>query len=1509
MGAFNSDGSLAAPVHSAPGGGTIDWTKAQSYAGAYQPSAQVKKQPTVTFGTIAHSFLSGVQQQAMQAVRHPLKTAADFGKGIVDSAVNDVKTVADLPVNAVKGVYHLGAAAGDAIMGNKDAAMKHIQQLNADYQNSYIGKTYGSKKPGDLSGLGSAASFGLDAATLGAGGSVAKEGIKGAAEAGGKSFVKAVGKGAAENAAIGGGYGGAQALQENDVSKKNLAKDVGTGAVTGAAAGGVLGTASHILGKAIDKWVNLRTETAAKGQVAPPEQGALPEGQKQLALPPDEQRPGIPAQANGGSANEPRPIDSSQPTEIPGGGVMNPNAASPETAAYISRLNQQLHNMQLDGTAVSPDSKVVTPGAAKAPADKLQQLSRIATTRNTAAAAVDSLAKDRATMLQQQHTDMGGVDTLKETSGTGSDTYSRVSRNDQFYSKTYKETGKPPATQAWLDEAHRQLSNGKDEQAQHYQAAAQVAEAAHALYVEKAAGVKTTDVYAPKTTPDKVAQTKQALAEANAKAGQERVNVAPKAAEPTAPAHTPEQLKAHLEAIQSGHAPGSEIQALHSLIEHPDVSNEDKAHYIQQRDALKPSAQETPAPTGNPGKTQTTPEKPGETAATTARKQKAASMTQKRQPVYADDYVQESGKAKPSIRQKLATDAKAKAAASGEVPVGKESDVTAPSGSRVEKAYDKATGGKGSGLINPSRAASRAGNVKFARTATDLVSSKRQRTYVAKQTAKELSGLMKGLNHDDVNKVVEGGTTTDARVQAAANFFKAHRDVIGTESKDAGTIKGEKENYLPHVAKGLESRKSGGARGLSKNTRFNIERHSIEHLDDNGKVVKEDKYKTLDAFDAAVKKIDSKAGAERDTSKLLEHLLTTEGHAVENAKTVERLMDTRMVDGRPVLARTTESNLNSQKFKDYAVIDNKLVHPDAKNLYEAISKSGRVNNPFATALTKTNVLSKRLVTLNGIVHAVKIWQSSFASQGVARSVWAIGSRGATKEDFIRALGYGAKFARASNDNLFDEVGKATGLLGKLEKVTDPLTHALFHQFGDRQGMSAFKYVEAKAKKMGLSDDEAGRLGADAANQVMHFVPEDQQSIVARQASQLALFAGQFLQNTMKTATNAAGVGLDRTLSKEGQKAAQKLAITRVARMFAYSFAASQALNLATTGKYTWQNGNGDPLNPIWYQTRNKGYTKSYRITNMYGQLKDVFGLLTNPAQETQNKLAPGARELVSQVANTDLFTGNKIAKSTNNEAQQLMDRMVHAASNIFTPAGINLSTPSKQPGLVQAARDVGINSSSVAANDHTDYTKLANDKAAAQKLEAAYKNGNQSKLAAMQALKASGNDYFDKFFAANPTLDPTNKNFAGFKANDSKEVAAGISQGFNAAKANHTTLAYMQSIQQSGSKYFQKFFAANPTLDPTSDSYQPKAAGSNKAKSAQLKYAQKGIKYAGEKFTKAKGKTGPRFTKTSRASLTKAAAPTRARKTHISKVPSAPKLRATKAIGVREATRPKKVKL
>jgi hypothetical protein len=77
------------------------------------------------------------------------------------------------------------------------------------------------------------------------------------------------------------------------------------------------------------------------------------------------------------------------------------------------------------------------------------------------------LAKQYAEHLRSLDKENGGVQLLKNADGS----YQRASTNSPFYRKYYKEHGKPPTKDAYLEEAHRQLAKGKSPEALAYQQA------------------------------------------------------------------------------------------------------------------------------------------------------------------------------------------------------------------------------------------------------------------------------------------------------------------------------------------------------------------------------------------------------------------------------------------------------------------------------------------------------------------------------------------------------------------------------------------------------------------------------------------------------------------------------------------------------------------------------------------------------------------------------------------------------------------------------------------------------------------------------------------------------------------------------------------------------------------------------------------------------------------------------------------------------------------------------
>jgi hypothetical protein len=764
----------------------------------------------------------------------------------------------------------------------------------------------------------------------------------------------------------------------------------------------------------------------------------------------------------------------------------------------------------------------------------------------------------------------------------------------------------------------------------------------------------------------------------------------------------------------SGNAtPGkaAHIQTLNDIIEHPDAAPHVKEQAIHDRNEILRNgtkdqlAQDHSAQTGQP---------------LAASHETLSNGNGDHGPLY-----QAVNKPAPRIAHDLSPDfAKAEKAQK----VVKEAETLAEpktaKNSPVQALYNKLVNKtKVSGIVNPRQAAARNGNLDLAEAGHAHVVETNLNAHDAGVDAAKFDELRKAenLSHDDIIKMVESGNTSGSK---AATLFKNLLEQAGKEGKDAGSQSKLRENYVPRIGKVEDpSHAPAEATGLSKNHRFNNAREETPILgkdgkpllDENNQPITEDKYKTHGEF---VKAIEAAGGhVETDTRKILEHTLRTERNAATNATTIKTLEKTPMHDGRPAVV--TAKRAEEKAFRDYrstTALPGRYVHPEAHRLIEAIGRNSQFDNEIAQGISKVNSFGKRLVTVNGVVHAKNFMLAGFRNQGVIRTLTSP-FRNYSEEDVRRAISNGFQPSKISQSNIFDEIGKPSSRFGKVGEVLGNVRHTtdklLFEHLGDSVGMSTYKHIESSLTKK-LGADEAGKVAAEFANQTIFTIPKDEQSIAARHASQLALFAGKYFQNTMKIGTQSFGLGLDKTLSSGAQTAQQQIAIKSAVRGFTGLFLTAQAINYRATGKFTWQNNNSSALSPVFYVDKSTG--KQYHITNFYGQLGEFIKLFNNPAHELTNKLAPGLKEIGNQMANHDEYTGKDIADKTTSGAQQTIDRMIHAANGLFTPLGFQASNANKvagglrDPAIVTTAKVFGYGSSSnnkspFQTNIYNEYTK------------------------------------------------------------------------------------------------------------------------------------------------------------------------------------------------------------
>lgn len=194
--------------------------------------------------------------------------------------------------------------------------------------------------------------------------------------------------------------------------------------------------------------------------------------------------------------------DSLRGFQMTDGSIVNGRGSQPDTVSVLDTKNKQIIEEpvvkvltdfyhQARGEKVpQPESRVApakpapkqikaikTKAEAQKAVDELQKKAnteppaRTKTLKRTPASQnakdqkrLDELALEHANELRAMHKEVGGVATLHlEGNGAEGSSHTRHSLNSMFYRKFYKEHGKAPTRQDWLDHAADQLKAGKGE--------------------------------------------------------------------------------------------------------------------------------------------------------------------------------------------------------------------------------------------------------------------------------------------------------------------------------------------------------------------------------------------------------------------------------------------------------------------------------------------------------------------------------------------------------------------------------------------------------------------------------------------------------------------------------------------------------------------------------------------------------------------------------------------------------------------------------------------------------------------------------------------------------------------------------------------------------------------------------------------------------------------------------------------------------------------------------------
>jgi hypothetical protein len=608
------------------------------------------------------------------------------------------------------------------------------------------------------------------------------------------------------------------------------------------------------------------------------------------------------------------------------------------------------------------------------------------------------------------------------------------------------------------------------------------------------------------------------------------------------------------------------------------------------------------------------------------------------------------------------------------------------------------------GSINPEQAAARAGHTDFAKALRQASSDEVMATHV---------GLTKGRTFNDLyDEHVAGGKHTtgkgvdflhqvegkNANTEAHKYFVDNFQDT-GKRGVAAGVIDAARdEGYVPRMARFNDNRGAASVGGLKKTGPFAKGRVQAGEFGEGG-----DKYKTFGEFKTAV---EGAKGQVIDNPKdIFTHGMIQRERAIAHANALDRFEHTAMNDGNPALVTFNQSKGLPIKYQqlgyDTSILPGRAVHPDAVNGIKALSSSFN-DNPAMRAVSAINSKAKRLVTINGLVHAKNFELAAMRKMGVldtAKAMLGLKARGYSEADVNRFIQHGGTLFEGSRSNLFDQATNGEGALGKalspLGKIREGSDKFLFDNMGNNLMLHTFKHVEKAAIKAGLNPTEAAVVAARSAKDVGFISSATESSQAYREISRVAFFAGQFLKSTLKEGAKATGLSRDQTLSKGAQTFEQRQSAKALMRGFMYLFTAAQGMNMATTGHPTWQNKDSK-ISPVFHIDPKTG--KEYHLTNFYGQIGELLHIADPKA--IINKLSPGIQTGSQIVANYQQFKGQQVYDKNASGPHQWLDIFKNALSHTLTPAGINsqdiqkYTGPTGQPGKVTAAQLLGYGTSS-----------------------------------------------------------------------------------------------------------------------------------------------------------------------------------------------------------------------
>lgn len=588
---------------------------------------------------------------------------------------------------------------------------------------------------------------------------------------------------------------------------------------------------------------------------------------------------------------------------------------------------------------------------------------------------------------------------------------------------------------------------------------------------------------------------------------------------------------------------------------------------------------------------------------------------------------------------------------------------------------------------------------------------------------------------------------------------------------------------------------------------------------------------------------------EKDAAKVMETYFNDTSRIKENHQFIQALKTDPQYLGKSVLM-PGEPIPKGYRTVNVPGLDDYILKNNLADQVERIAVNQSHDPLLKTAYLKAEDIARRSIFYNFVVHPINMYAQAVRAAGRGK-IFGIqkGPLGAVEVTF-RALSSAAKSVVRMDKNFiaYKDAGAGMGHLGSQEGSSS---------FVEKLGMKLFKNHPEFGRALGAKADQANVIkGLYQANSKVVGFSDD--------VLRVALY--DTLRSTDKNMTRQQAVKIgDKFMVDYGNTSNfEKNVVSRFVIFYPWLKGLTQ--DMVEMGVHPFANAGViintalgfaalSALQDGWRQYTGNPDAK-VRYPGLFGlgrHLEEAPGQLAEGKMPSlaNTHLAPLPKEIIQQLTNEDFFRNRPIVNPYDPQESQnaLGIRLGHALNALIAPTQIGTRLSSGKSPTEVAINQVGLSAphtkdhqaapnlkegdflSSLNAgatksgtgitNEPYDPIKSAIDKQAAKKLLDAYQSGDQSKLSAMQALKASGNSYFDKFFGNNPELDPTSPSFQGFHNPNAKQEAQDILQGGQDYKdSGGSKLQYMQAIKEAGFKTYDKFFAEHPELDPTSEKFQ-----------------------------------------------------------------------------------------